>query len=312
MPASDATMQQLFDDLAAIRGRDGRDPDVAQQDLAQQDLAQQVDRLLVALQGDSLASFRGVLHLAAVWQPPATGSARAERVVMAINDQTPKSDLDFFLLEAGRAWAQAVLTTGKILRHESELSFELHGPAAGALSAWRTVCGFGEHGEGLETLPTIVVLTRGKGLDLEHRAFEPCLKGRMRVVLLTGASSRAVLEELVRDRPGRFEVVAVADPGARAAVSWAQAAGLERIVVEAGPSSAAHLYRSPPLVDRLSLSRYLAASIPASVVGGSFPGGELEDSFEQVFDTAGAGDWRFEQWKRKRGELSRKFKTLKL
>ena len=74
--------------------------------------AQHLHARLEALYGvRELPRAAGVLHVAAVW------AERPDRLtVLEITAQTPKSDDDAFALSLARARADAVLTTGAILR----------------------------------------------------------------------------------------------------------------------------------------------------------------------------------------------------
>lgn len=98
-----------------------------------------------------------VFHVVALWQPP-PGSSLArdlgpDRRVMHIRPTPPHSDTDTFVLGLARARAEAIITTGRILREEPNVRFEPQGPWAGALHAWRRA-------QGLTTPPRIIVLSR--------------------------------------------------------------------------------------------------------------------------------------------------------
>ena len=76
----------------------------------------------------------GVVHVTALWAPP-----EGERRTLLIGEHSPKSDHDFFSLNLARARADAILVTGKILREEPTLRYDLQGAGElpAALAAWR-------------------------------------------------------------------------------------------------------------------------------------------------------------------------------
>ena len=73
----------------------------------------------------------GVLHVVATWF-----DGESHRVIR-ITPRSPKSETDFFVLNLARARADAIITTGRILRDEPELEYALPSAWAGSLIAWR-------------------------------------------------------------------------------------------------------------------------------------------------------------------------------
>jgi riboflavin biosynthesis pyrimidine reductase len=195
----------------------------------------------------------GVVHVTAVWCP-AAGPPR----VLRINEATPKSDTDFFVLNATRARADAILTTGRILREEPGVSHALQGPDAKALEDWRT------RTLGKTEPPLTLVLSSGRDLDLDAAL----LQGPGKVVLFTGAEAAARLAPAAQGRA--LKIVSDPTPSIRSAIQWLRGQGARTISIEAGPSSARELYAVPVLVDELLLSIFEGRQLPEGVEGPEF------------------------------------------
>ncbi len=230
-----------------------------------------VEEKLARVLGGPVGATRGVLHVAAV---------DAGDDVLRIRPDTPKSELDLFLLETARTRADAIVTTGRILREEPGVTHESRGRASD---------------------PYLVVLTSGRDLDPAH----PALAARVRPVIFT-AADRA--DALLRALPDRVRVVADDNPDIRRAVAFARdelAAGC--VSIEAGPSSALPLYGEPPAVDELWLSRVLAPVAP-HLRGGAFLTASKLDALLPLASRAEhdqeSGRWRFERRVRQRGGSS--------
>ena len=230
-----------------------------------------------------------MLHVAAVWRPP--GGER--NVVLRICDRTPKSEVDFLLLNLARARSDAIVTTGRILREEPGVTHDLQGPPGvrAALHAWR------RQELALSQPPWLLVLTSGRDLDPAHPAFH----ASARPIVFCPESNAAEVARRVED--ASIEVVGHPAPDLRAAVTYLRfRRGARRIAIEAGPSTAIAAYRDPPLVDELLLSVFLGASIPESVAGGELPPpAEIERLLGPVraaFTVEEAsGRWRFEHYR---------------
>ncbi len=201
---------------------------------------------LCALWGSDAAEARGVIHVCS-----AARDSRAALRVLRIHPGSPASARDRLALGAARARADWILSTGRILRAEPELTHALHPePAlAFALERWRHDC------VGRSRPPRSAVLTRGANLDPKHPLFaapEPAL-----LLLPAGAAQR--LTPALR---ARCEVAELAAPEVRAAldVLLARAANPRAedvtILIEAGPETAAALYEPPCRVDELLLSLF--------------------------------------------------------
>jgi riboflavin biosynthesis pyrimidine reductase len=203
--------------------------------------AADVDAELRRMYGADLAAATGVVHVTAVWQ-----AAPDRLVTIAIGPDAPPSAHDFFALQAARARADAIITTGQILRAEPALTHDLQGAAAPGLAAWR------RERLGKQQPPLLLVLTSGRDLPVHH----PALHATSTPLLFTSHEGAARLP----DTP--IHVLSVATPDIRAAIAHLRAVGCRTILVEAGPSTASALYRPPVAVDELLLSVFHGA-LPA-------------------------------------------------
>ncbi|MDX1382562.1 MAG: hypothetical protein R3190_02905, partial [Thermoanaerobaculia bacterium] len=230
----------------------------------------------------------GTLHVAAV------SEREGELAVLKIRDETPQSPTDFLLLNLARARADAIVTTGRILREESEVTHELQGsaPNRAALREWRRELGLGAP-------PVLAVLTRGRDFAADH----PAWSAEVRPVLF-GPEGRTA-EEIEATRS-----VAVAMPegdGLRGVVAALRRSGCRRISIEAGPSSARGLYDPPVVVDELLLSVFHGA-VPPAVVGRPFlAAGRLEAAFGAPAGRSALGPdgWEFRHYRRFRAGRGR-------
>jgi riboflavin biosynthesis pyrimidine reductase len=203
--------------------------------------AASVDRAARILFGSALESRPFVSHSGAVWNDPESQRLTTIR----ITDYAPKSDLDFLSLHIARARADAIIITGKILRDEPSLCFDLRADArwGDALVEWR------ERTWGLWERPWLLILTASGKLDFAH----PALRGWPRPMIFT--SDRTAARKLA-DSP--FPVVADAEPSIRGAIRHLQVTrDCHCISIEAGPSTAVSLYDPPAVVNELLLSVYL-------------------------------------------------------
>ena len=230
--------------------------------------AADVDALARQMFG-SVLPFRGVSHVTATWEDPKDGSAW----VMAIGEETPKSEYDFFMLNLARARADAIIVTGKVLRDEPTLRYTLQGPGElpAALAEWRDVYA------GRREPPLLIVLTSGRGLDPSH----PALSGEWATPIIY-TSNEAELPEL------SARVVRSSTPSLREAIRWAKSEGAAIVSLEAGPSSVLPLYDEPPAIDELLLGTHHAQSIPPGIAVAKL---RDDESFGM-----GTGTYRAESW----------------
>jgi riboflavin biosynthesis pyrimidine reductase len=232
----------------------------------------------------------GVLHVAAVWRPPGLD----RHVVLRIREETPRSELDFLILNLARARADAIVTTGRILRQEPALTHDLQGAGGvpNALDAWR------RDELGLERPPWLLVLTSGRDLDPGHPAFRSWARP-----LVFCPFTR--VEQVRRQFLGtRVAVSGHPSPSLRSALDHLeQERGARRISIEAGPSTAIAAYDAPARIDELLLSVFEAPEVPATIAGGELPSRrDLERILGPAVATFAAaeesGPWRFERYRR--------------
>jgi riboflavin biosynthesis pyrimidine reductase len=254
--------------------------------------APELRRFLGARLGEVPGEQKGVLHVAAVWRPP----GQDRNVSLRICDRSPKSDIDFLLLNLARARSDAIVTTGRILREEPDVFHDLQGPPGmrAALHAWR------RQELGLSQPPWLLVLTSGRDLDPTHPAFH----ASARAIVFCPESNAA--EATRRVEGASIEVVGHPVPDLSAAVTYLRFRRDARwIAIEAGPSTAVAAYRAPPLVDELLLSVFGAATLAPDLVAGELPS---RSEIERVFGPPRAGfaalepsgPWVFEHYVRER------------
>jgi riboflavin biosynthesis pyrimidine reductase len=212
-----------------------------------------VEARIADLYQGPLPTDAGVVHVTSAWR-----AADGGLLSLAIGDATPASRTDAFVLALARARADALVTTGRILRLEPELSHA--GAAEAELADWRREV------MGRERAPIVAVLTSGRDLDLDHSA----LRGPQPRLIFTTPAAAERLDGVARQRG--VELVADPAPSLRGLLRWlAQTRGCRSVVVEAGASTSADLYRTPAVVDELLLSICLAPSIPQAVRGPALP-----------------------------------------
>ena len=175
--------------------------------------------------------------------------------VIKIDAEAPRSDTDAFILELARTRADAIVTTGRILREETELSHELAAPSR----AWRS------RELGKDTLPFSVVITRSGDIDLDHRLFH----GEAEAWILADEQTIGRVDSPAR-RPGT-RLFATPCKTVRDTLEWLwKMPDIESISLECGPSTVAELYREPPLVDELILAICEGADAQATNTTGRF------------------------------------------
>ncbi len=238
-------------------------------------------RLTATLGVDALSPLC-VLHVVASVRSP-DGRLHALR----IGDLAPKSATDFFVLQASRARADAVLTSAENLRSEPELVHDFVGPHASALADYR------RRVLGLSHALHVFVLTRSGELPLTHPVWSD---GAQKTVLCPQGLRRGLAGRL----PKHVEVVSLESLEPRSILAFLQREGHGRVNLEVGPSTAARFYANPGLVDELWLSTYLARDLPPDAIAGALPddatlfaGRERAHLFECVEPS---GPWRFERY----------------
>ncbi|GAB4567804.1 MAG: hypothetical protein Tsb0020_20620 [Haliangiales bacterium] len=235
--------------------------------MTQRPTADDVDAKLARLYGPGVAEARGIIHITAVWADPAHSDDPSARYrTIAINDAAPTSDCDFFALQAARARADAIVTTGRNLRQEPELSHAFQGPMAAALADWR------HKRLGKRHPARLLVLTSGRDVPLDHRA----LRAAGPATIYTATKAIDAIDALrAKQRASdaaEFELVGAAAPSIHRAIDYLRAAhGCQTIVVEAGPSTARALYSADPVqVDELLLSVFHGPTLAERARAGAF------------------------------------------
>ena len=199
-----------------------------------------VDRATRALFGSPLDTRPAVSHSFAAWR-----SAPGEPLTtININEHGPKSELDWLALHISRARADGIIITGKILRDEPNLRYDLRAdPRWGdALAAWR------ERRWGICEPPWLLILTASGDIDFDH----PVFHGWCRPLIFT--SDRTASRKLAA---APVPVISDADPNIRSAIRHLHLGrDCESVSIEAGPSTARTLYERPMVVKELLLSIY--------------------------------------------------------
>jgi len=254
--------------------------------IAELNSAEEVGLRIEEIYGTDLRS-TGLVHVTAVWH----GGAGAY-ITLEIKPETPRCLHDLFALGLSRARADAILTTGKIVRQEPQLTHEPVGPAQvpSALAAWRREV------LGKESAPITLVLTSGRDIDFAH----PLFHAGTRAVIFTSREGQWALESQAANHG--VEVVGVENPGAHTAIEFLRREfGAATISIEAGPSVSRQFYGPLLQVDELLLSVYEAPRIPQSVEGGFFlPRPELERFFSERSEPYGVktegGAWSLQRF----------------
>ena len=248
--------------------------------------AASVDRAARELFGSEFDTRPAVSHSFAAW----SSREDAPLTTIRINAHGPKSELDFLALHLGRARADAIIITAKILREEPRLSYDLRAdPRWGdALVEWR------ERRWGLREPPWLLILTARGDIDFEH----PVFHGWVKPLIFT--SDRAATRKLAA---APCPVVADDAPSIRRAIRHLQ---LTRdcgcVSIEAGPSTVRSLYESPIAVQELLLSVYVEASLDERARGAPLLKlSEVRDMFESETSTTQRGQgqhWSFHRFRR--------------
>ncbi len=205
--------------------------------------ANDVDRWARRIFGDTPPR-QGVLQVVATWRHP-NGALE----VMSTDADAPRCPEDGFALALGRARADAILTTGAILRQEPELR-HTHGaghPLAMAMADWREK-------NGPRRPAATVIMTRSRDLDLDHPIFESD-----QVFVFTGDDAPTSLGIELARRGAML--MSDPDPSPRSCLARLTRAGYAAITIEAGPHVARTLYEDPVIVDQLMMTTYLAPAL---------------------------------------------------
>lgn len=217
-----------------------------------------LDRIAKLYGSPELPRDAGVLHVTAAWRRSASSL-----VTLAIGPNTPRSLHDFFALNLARARADAIVVTGKILRDEPSLRYDLQGDLAEELASWRRT-----HME-RDAPPLLAILTSGRGFDPTH----PALHSWAPPVVFTTPAGASEVRAL--DPNLDLEVAQSVD--VRTVVDLLRRRGARTISVEAGPRTTRGLYEPPLAVDELMLTSFEGPVLDEAVRAGEFlPPDELE------------------------------------
>ena len=254
--------------------------------------AHRCQQRIVELYGPVPVGEVGVLHGLALWKGP-SGPPR----ILRIDENTPKSETDRFVLHLARARADAIVTSGSILRAEPDLTHEIgHGATMQhELGAWRREM------RDRDEPPLSLVLTRGNNIDLAH----PFFTGPAQKILYTGKEAAKALQGPAGERGVR--VVGRPSPSLRDAIAWLRTeAGAQRVTLEVGANASRALYQKPLGVDELWLSLYEETSLDEAHRGEVFI--ELEElgrllppTSPGVLRREASGAWRFRRFRRAPG-----------
>lgn len=231
----------------------------------------------------------GVIHVTAVGRVESGGLD-----VIAIGPGAPTSATDFFLLNLCRARADAIVTTGRILRSEPDV----HHGLQGAGDEPSMLAAFRRETLGKTRAPRSVVLTSGLDLDLAH----PMFHGPRPTLVATGPAGAAALR--LRGAEADLEIAELPRPDLRAVVEMLAREGCGTICVEAGPATSLDLYRAPLAVDELVLSTWEERVLPESLRAGRFLAGhDLEALLPRHGPVAErieeSGRWSFRRLRRR-------------
>jgi riboflavin biosynthesis pyrimidine reductase len=246
-----------------------------------------VTRAVRTVYGRDISGATGIIHATAVWRSPEGSLA-----TLNINADTPPSRLDRFVLNLARARADAIITTGKVLREEPSVTPLLIGSLdeVAPLVDWRREV-LGKEGH-----PLALVLTSGRSLDLDH----PFFRSPIQAIVFTSHDAASDIMPAAQERS--IEVVSHPTPSIIAAATFLQKEmDSSTVAIEAGSSTSLQLYRPSLVVDELLLSEFLGPALPPSVKGAPFLGpASIEEAFpgrsEPYEVVEPSGPWRFRRW----------------
>lgn len=219
--------------------------------------AQEVSARLELIYGRDPADDTGVIHGAAVVR-----DADGLLHVLRIGPHAPKSQTDFFLLQALRARADVIVTSSANLRAEPDLHHGFQGPCAQGLSDYRR--------KRIEKLapPELYILTQSGDLPPKHLTFGDATDKH---VLVPKASAPRVHALGL----SHLTIHEVAEVSVRTAVELAHSRGHRTVSIETGPRLVAACYGSDSLVDELCLATFVGERPGPLAIGGALPDDSL-------------------------------------
>lgn len=210
-----------------------------------------VDRAAQRLFGSRLDIRPAVSHSFAAWR----AAEEEPLITININEHAPKSELDWLALHIGRARADGIIITGKILRDEPKLRYDLRADErwGDALVSWR------ERRWGLCDPPWLLILTASGDIDFDH----PVFHGWVRPMIFT--TDRTATRKLAA---APCPVVSDEAPDIRRAIQHLHLQrACECVSIEAGPSTARSLYERPMVIKELLLSVFLDPALDERAQG---------------------------------------------
>ena len=241
-----------------------------------------VENRIRALYGDEPLERARTVHVVATWRAPDTSLC-----VIRPGPGAPHSTTDQCALRTARMRADVIITTGKILRDEPELTHDEFDPE---LLAWRRE----DQGRPLPTLTTI--LTSGRDLDFDHPLF---CRVPLPLVVVPGENQESVADR-ARAAGSDVEVLGRDAAGLRDTLHLLTERGFENLLVEAGPSTTRELYEAEPAVDELWLSVFEEPALGGEYVGEAFAdAAQLRATFDRTstpaIRTEESGRWSFQR-----------------
>jgi riboflavin biosynthesis pyrimidine reductase len=253
--------------------------------LPKTETAEQISDIIKKMYNSDLTNKLRLLHVTAVYE-----QSPGNYNTLKINQDTPKSDYDFFTLNLARARADAIISTGQILREES-VTHELQGPASIGLAIWRK--------DILKKvdIPYSLLITSGdRGINLGH----PILNkdSGTKPLIYTKTESYRRLKPINKEF-SHITFIPVEETSLQDALKYLwNHLNVSTISIEAGPSTSQELYRPINLIDELMLSIY-HRPVKDSVIGKPFQTQKTLDANFKQTSSFKAGDWEFRRYIRK-------------
>jgi riboflavin biosynthesis pyrimidine reductase len=243
-----------------------------------------VARELTDLYGTAEPPCAGVLHIMHVARDR-NGRLAALRIGAT---STPKSASDFFVVNAARAHADAVLTSAENLRREPELSHALSGPWAEALARYRR-----EVLHKREPL-SCAILTRTGDLPDPHPVWND---GSKKLIFTSGAAAEALRTRFET----RATIVSSEGLDAVGAARWLHEHGAATVSLEAGPRTVQSFYEQHA-VNELWLTHWESVT-PDAEFAGALPEDSIVFAGLTLLGSSrrseGGHSFRFERWSRR-------------
>jgi len=255
----------------------------------------EIDRRLFDFYGEvDWSAATGVVHVAAI---ESTGGA-----VIVPGPGAPASEIDRFVLGIARARADAIVTTGAILRSEPGLRHDLAEDEEDnrALLAWR------RERLGKTSPPILIVLSGSGDFPVDHPAIQQAVGG----FIWTSEAGATHLRAGDGFGSGNLEIIEGAEStdGIFAALAATRAwPGVDTILLEAGPTVSKPLYSGAradaptPSCDELLLNSF-QGDLPSGAIGPDFVSAAAIDAHfsnapHEVCVCDASGEWRLARYR---------------